>query len=68
MLLVLNSMHWGVACITARADVFTMMIGSLTRDQIRKGSPDYIHGIDEANVQSELKNVSSNVGRWSRSR
>ena len=27
------SMHWGVACIAARADVFAMMMGSLTDDR-----------------------------------
>ena len=30
------SMHWGVACTTARADVYAMMMGSLTHDQIRQ--------------------------------
>ena len=29
-------MHWGVASITARADVYAMMMGSLTDDQIRQ--------------------------------
>ena len=36
-------MHWVVASITARVDVYVMMVGSLTDDQIRH-SPDYIDG------------------------
>ena len=30
------SMHWGVACIIARADVYAVMMGSVTDDQIRQ--------------------------------
>ena len=37
------SMHGGVACRIARADLHAMMMGSLTDDQIRH-SPDYIDG------------------------
>ena len=44
------SMHWGVACIKARADVYAMMIGPLTDDHTRH-SPDYV---DEGDVQSVL--------------
>ena len=50
-------MHWRAACITARADVYVMMMGSVTDDQ-KRHSPDYI---DEADVQSVLKNVISNI-------
>ena len=32
------SMHWGVECITDRADVYAMMMGALTDDQIRQPS------------------------------
>ena len=39
---------WRVACITARADVYTMMMGSLTDDQMRHSPDDVV----EANVQS----------------
>ena len=52
--------HWGEACITARrADVYAMMMGSLTDDRLRH-SPDYT---DEANVSAQLveKNVSPNT-------
>ena len=44
-------MHWGVACITLRSNVYAMMMGSLDDRQIRH-SPDYI---DEANIQSVAK-------------
>ena len=50
-------MHWVVASITARVDVYVMMVGSLTDDQIRH-SPDYFDG---AHDQSTLKNINSNV-------
>ena len=46
-------MHWGVACIAARAEVYAM--DSLTDDQ-KKHSPDYI---DDANVQPALKSLAS---------
>ena len=32
----INRMHLGVACITARADVYAMMMGSLADDQKRQ--------------------------------
>ena len=44
-------MHWGVACITARADVYAMMMGSLIDDEERHCP----QCIDEANVQPVLK-------------
>ena len=37
-------MRWGVACVTARADVYAMMMGSLTDDQILHNP----HYVDEA--------------------
>ena len=51
-------MDWGVAFVTARAGVYAMMMGgSLPDDQGRHG-PDYT---DEANVQSALKHIFSNI-------
>ena len=49
-------MHWGVACVTARAGVYAIMMGSLTDDHIRH-RPDFM---DEAKVQS----VSSKNNTW----
>ena len=50
-------MHCGVAYMTARADVYAVMMGSLTDDQTRH-SPAYT---DEANVQPVLKSICSNI-------
>ena len=52
-------MHWGVAIVTACADVNAMMMGSRTDDHIRH-NPDYI---DDVSVQSALKKaqISYNV-------
>ena len=52
----INSIHWGVVCIAARADVYAMMMCSLTDDHIRQ--PRSYH---QANFQSVLKNISSNI-------
>ena len=48
------SMHWGMACITARADVYAMMMGSLTDDQTRH-SPDYIGKTNVCSVSIKKK-------------
>ena len=47
----------GVVSTAAPADVYAMIMGSLNDGQIRH-NPDYI---DEAKVQSEFNNVSSNI-------
>ena len=41
--------YWGVACVSAPADVYAMMTASLTDDQRQPRSR---YTIDEANVQS----------------
>ena len=43
-----NSMHWGVAFLTARSGAYAMMMGSLPRDEERR-SPEYV---DKANAQT----------------
>ncbi|CAN0488054.1 unnamed protein product [Laminaria digitata] len=52
-------MHWGVACITARADVYAMMTGSVSEDQI---STAQVTGISTRQTFSQYeKNSSSNI-------